>query len=128
MIGKKSIVADTNSEVTFRYRDSVTGTMQKRTLKGEEFLHFLLQHVLPNGFRRLREYGFLHGNTKEICSWSSWLCTSLSGRSHLAPDQRLHVRTAINRCALLCYRNDYRTGASDVYGKRLVRHSLQVAA
>jgi hypothetical protein len=66
VIGEKNIVANTNGEVTFRYRESTTGTVQKRTLKGEEFLRLLLQHVLPNGFRRLREYGFLHGNAKKI--------------------------------------------------------------
>ena len=66
VIGEKNIVANANGEVTFRYRDSATRAMQKRTLKGEEFLRLLIQHVLPNGFRRLREYGFLHGNAKKI--------------------------------------------------------------
>lgn len=66
VIGEKNIVANTGGEVTFRYRESATGSMRKRTLKGEEFLRLLLQHVLPTGFRRLREYGLLHGNAKKI--------------------------------------------------------------
>jgi len=35
------------------------------TLKGEDFLMLILQHVLPKGFRRIRDYGFLHGNAKK---------------------------------------------------------------
>jgi len=25
-----------------------------------------IQHVLPKGFRRVRDYGFLHGNAKKL--------------------------------------------------------------
>ncbi|MBW2741083.1 MAG: transposase, partial [Deltaproteobacteria bacterium] len=31
-------------------------------------LHLILQHVLPKGFRRVRDYGFLHGNAKKLLS------------------------------------------------------------
>ena len=31
-----------------------------------DFLHLLLQHVLPKGFRRARNYGFLHPNKKGL--------------------------------------------------------------
>jgi hypothetical protein len=33
---------------------------------GEDFLWLVLQHVLPKGFRRVRDYGFLHGNAKKL--------------------------------------------------------------
>jgi hypothetical protein len=33
VIAEKNLVANANGEVTFRYRESATGTMQKRTLK-----------------------------------------------------------------------------------------------
>ena len=39
-----------------------------RTLKGEDFLYLLIKHVLPKGFRRVRDYGFLHGNAKKLLS------------------------------------------------------------
>ena len=52
--------------VTFKYIESKTGNTKYRTLKGEEFLKLLMQHVLPRGFRRVRDYGFLHGNAKKI--------------------------------------------------------------
>lgn len=57
---------DGNGQVSFRYRDSRSGKMQVRTLPGADFLHLLLQHVLPKGFRRARNYGFLHPNKKSL--------------------------------------------------------------
>ena len=50
----------------FRYRGSRSGKIQVRTLSGADFLHLLLQHVLPKGFRRARNYGFLHPNKKGL--------------------------------------------------------------
>ena len=43
-----------------------TGNTRYRTLKGEDFLWLVFQHVLPKGFRRVRDYGFLHGNAKKL--------------------------------------------------------------
>ena len=37
-----------------------------RTLPGADFLCLILQHVLPKGFRRARNYGFLHPNKKGL--------------------------------------------------------------
>ena len=37
-----------------------------RTLSGAAFLWLLLQHVLPQGFRRARNFGFLHPNSKRL--------------------------------------------------------------
>jgi hypothetical protein len=51
--------------VTFSYTESKTGKTKYRTLKGEEFCWLVLQHVLPKGFRRIRDFGFLHGNAKK---------------------------------------------------------------
>ena len=55
-----------DGRVSFRYRDSRSGKRQVRTLPGADFLHLLLQHVLPTGFRRSRNYGFLHPNKKRL--------------------------------------------------------------
>ncbi|MFZ1446801.1 MAG: transposase, partial [Candidatus Dechloromonas phosphoritropha] len=57
---------DGSGQVSFRYRDSQSGESKVRTLPGAEFLHLLLQHVLPKGFRRARNYGFLHPNRKSL--------------------------------------------------------------
>ena len=55
-----------DGRVCFHYRDSRSGKLQIRTLPGADFLHLLLQHVLPKGFRRARNYGFLHPNKKRL--------------------------------------------------------------
>ena len=68
VIGEKNIVANRDGKVTFRYVESKMANTQYRTLKGEEFLWLVLQHVLPRGFRRVRDYGFLHGNAKKLLS------------------------------------------------------------
>jgi len=68
VISEKSIVANNDGEVTFRYTESKSGETKYRSLKGEKFLKLILKHVLPNGFRRVRDYGFLHGNAKKIRS------------------------------------------------------------
>jgi hypothetical protein len=68
VIGENNIVSNQDGNVTFKYVHSRTGKTRYRTVKGEDFLWLLLQHVLPKGFRRLRDYGFLHGNTKKLLS------------------------------------------------------------
>ena len=66
VINEKNIISNQNGQVTFKYIESKTGNTRYRTLKGEDFLHLILQHVLPKGFRRVRDYGFLHGNAKKM--------------------------------------------------------------
>ena len=68
VISEKNIISNQDGKVTFKYINSSTGDTQYRTLKGEDFLHLIMQHVLPKGFRRVRDYGFLHGNAKKLLS------------------------------------------------------------
>ncbi|VAW73622.1 Mobile element protein [hydrothermal vent metagenome] len=68
VISENNILAHRDGKVTFRYTESKTGATRTRTLKGEDFLWLVLQHVLPRGFRRVRDYGFLHGNAKRRLS------------------------------------------------------------
>ena len=51
------------ANVTFQYRDAKTEKMATRTLPGADFLWLVLQHVLPKGLRRSRNFGFLHPNS-----------------------------------------------------------------
>jgi hypothetical protein len=47
-------------KVTFRYKDYRHDAQQKTmTLEAEEFIRRFLLHVLPEGFQRIRYYGFL---------------------------------------------------------------------
>jgi hypothetical protein len=66
VVQEKDIVACEKSQVTFRYRDSKTKRWAYRTVPGVQFLWLIVQHVLPKGFRRARNYGFLHPNSKRL--------------------------------------------------------------
>jgi len=64
VISEKNIINDDGTHVTFNYRCSQTDTWKQRRLPGADFLRLLFRHVLPKGLRRVRDYGFLHGNAK----------------------------------------------------------------
>lgn len=66
VISEKNIVSNHKGWVTFKYIESETGKTRHRTLKGENFLRLILLHVLPKGFRRVRDYGFLHSNAGKL--------------------------------------------------------------
>ena len=66
VIQEKDIIACKEGLVTFRYQDSKTKKMLTRTLPGAQFLWLIFQHVLPKGFRRTRNFGFLHANSKRL--------------------------------------------------------------
>ena len=53
-------------KVTFRYKDYRQEAQQKTmTLQAEEFIRRFLLHVLPEGFQRIRYYGFLANRYRE---------------------------------------------------------------
>lgn len=66
VIREKDIVAYGNGQVSFRFRNAKTGKMELRTVSGPQFLWLVLQHVLPKGLRRARNFGFLHPNCKRL--------------------------------------------------------------
>jgi hypothetical protein len=66
VIQEKDIVRCEDGQVTYRWRDSKTGKTATRTVDGATFLWLLLQHVLPKGFRRTRNHGFLHPNSRRL--------------------------------------------------------------
>ncbi|MFY9327328.1 MAG: transposase [Georgfuchsia sp.] len=66
VIQEQDILSCDNGQVSFRYRDSKTGKRAVRTVSGATFLYLILQHVLPKGFRRARNFGFLHPNSKRL--------------------------------------------------------------
>lgn len=73
VISNKNIIHDDGTHVTFQYKDNKTKRWETRTLAGETFIFLLLQHVLPKGFRRARDYGFLHGNAKRTLQIIQWV-------------------------------------------------------
>jgi hypothetical protein len=64
VINEDNILSCHNGMVTFRYKNSTTKQYQTLTEPVVEFLWRVIQHVLPKGLRRARDYGFLHGNAK----------------------------------------------------------------
>lgn len=72
VISEKQLVSDDGESVTFRYRDGQTKKWKNRTVSGAKFVWLLIQHVLPRGFRRVRDYGFLHGNAKHKLIRVQW--------------------------------------------------------
>jgi hypothetical protein len=59
-ISNHRLVALTDGNVTFRWRDSAHGNKKRlTTLPVEEFLRRFLLHLLQRGFVRIRNFGFL---------------------------------------------------------------------
>ena len=55
-----------NSQVTLSYRDRKDGDRKKTiTLEAQEFIRRFLLHVLPDGFMRIRHFGFLANRSKK---------------------------------------------------------------
>jgi Putative transposase/Transposase zinc-binding domain len=59
-ISNNRLVDIENGEVSFQWKDYRNGSEVKTmTLSADEFIRRFLLHVLPNGFQRIRYYGFL---------------------------------------------------------------------
>src|SRR5215470_1601424 len=59
-ISNHRLVSFSDGQVTFRWRDSAHHNEQKLlTLSSDEFLRRFLLHILPKGFVRIRNFGFL---------------------------------------------------------------------
>ena len=59
-ISNHRLIAMEDGEVTFRWRDSAHGNKKRlMTLPTDEFLRRFLLHLLPRGFVRIRNFGFL---------------------------------------------------------------------
>jgi hypothetical protein len=59
-ISNHRLVSFDGEEVTFRWKDYARGNKQRlMTLTASEFLRRYVQHILPHGFVRIRQFGFL---------------------------------------------------------------------
>lgn len=67
-ISNNRIVSIKNGKVTFTYRDRKRNDEVKNmTLDADEFIRRFLLHVLPNGFMKIRYFGFLANTNKKKC-------------------------------------------------------------
>ena len=82
-ISNNRLVSMDNGKVRFRWKDYRDGNRQKMmTLDGGELIRRFLIHVLPDGFHRIRYYGFL-GNCHRARKLA--LCRELLGMLPAAP-------------------------------------------
>lgn len=59
-ISNHRLLSFDGERVTFRWKDYAHGSKQRKmTLSATEFLRRFSQHILPRGFVRIRQYGFL---------------------------------------------------------------------
>jgi hypothetical protein len=66
-ISNHRLVALTDHDVTFRWRDSAHGNKKRlMTLSVDEFLRRFLLHLLPRGFVRIRNFGFLANRQRAL--------------------------------------------------------------
>src|SRR3989441_5849588 len=64
-ISNERLVSHTDGVVRFRWRDYADGDHVKiMTLAAEEFIRRFLLHVVPDGFVRIRHFGFLANRTR----------------------------------------------------------------
>lgn len=59
------IKAITDTQVSFHYKDYRDSKDKCMQLDGEEFIRRFLMHVLPQGFMRIRHYGFLSNRNRQ---------------------------------------------------------------
>jgi hypothetical protein len=83
VIREQDIVAVGCGQVGFRYRNAKTGRFERRTVSGADFLWLVVQHVLPKGFRRARNFGFLHPNCKRLIALLQLLLKFVPGQLSL---------------------------------------------
>ena len=81
VIREKDIISCKDGLVSFRYQNAKTKRIECRTVSGADFLWLVLQHVLPKGFRRARNYGFLHPNCKRLIALLHLVLKFIPGRA-----------------------------------------------
>ncbi|MBM7072173.1 transposase [Shewanella sp. 202IG2-18] len=96
----RDIINATDTEVSFRYTDSETQQKKIKTLPVLTFLWQILQHVIPKGFRRVRDYGLLHGGARKKLK-KIQLCLMMAGKldfSIIEPIVRKKAQCLCRQC------------------------------
>ncbi len=61
----RRLISINNGRVSFSWKDYATGMTRSMTLDAAEFMRRFLLHVLPSGFVRIRQYGFLSNGVRK---------------------------------------------------------------
>jgi hypothetical protein len=95
-ISNHRLVSFENGEVTFTWRDRAHGNVQKEMkLPAEEFLRRFLLHLLPKGFVRIRNFGFLASRRR---SRLLPLCFQCLGSNPDVPETQPAETTGLWKC------------------------------
>jgi hypothetical protein len=119
-ISNHRLLAFDGERVTFRWRDYAHGNKKRKmTLSATEFLRRFVQHILPRGFVRVRQYGFLANRCRAanlklgrqllattpkpqppcpdaIASSAAWRCPYCGATMQIGPN--LNARELASRC------------------------------
>jgi hypothetical protein len=107
VLADKDIISHDKSKVTFRYIDSTTKKTEKRTLPTLEFLLLILQHVLPQGLQRVRDYGILSSGARKIRLLIQYLLTE---PGHILPPSIAITKPKAKRTCPCCKHHMLCTG------------------
>ena len=79
-------------------------------MSGAQFLWLVLQHVLPKGFRRARNFGFLHPNCKRLIALLQVLlrCAPIQAAAWVKP--RAPILCACCGAVMMIVRTRIRSG------------------
>jgi Putative transposase. len=95
-ISNHRLVSFKDGQVTFRWRDSAHHNQQKlRALPVDKFLRRFLLHILPQGFVRIRHYGFLASRRRAT---TLPLCFQLLGAAHQPTTPAANDSRPLYRC------------------------------
>jgi hypothetical protein len=75
-ISDNRIVDGDERAVTYRVRPTGARRCVTRTVPGERFVQGFAQHILPQHFRKVRHYGWMHGTSRmtlDRVRWRVWL-------------------------------------------------------
>jgi hypothetical protein len=75
-ITNNRILSVDDGRVTFEYRDTRDQQYKQMTLDAEEFIRRFLQHVLPQGFHKVRYYGLWAPGNRHLLRQLQWLLAS----------------------------------------------------
>jgi hypothetical protein len=105
-ISNNRLISIDDDKVCFRWKDYRNGHHGTMTLTAEEFIRRFLLHVLPEGFQRIRYYGFLANRYREQ---KLTLCRKLLGMPSSPPsvaeqsdDYRDHYEAVVGCSLKVC--------------------------
>jgi Putative transposase/Transposase zinc-binding domain len=84
------------THVTFRWKDRTADAWCTERVRGVDFLHRFLQHVLPRGFHKVRYYGLWHPSKREQAD-RAWLLLILAAPADIVqPLRRVSLRETLS--------------------------------